>query len=291
MKRCLLSWLILTFFAVTGCKAPKQEVLGEITFWVVDQSGNAVQNAKITYGDETLTTDESGKVLIKLNVAMALNARIKAEKENYVFLGPEKVTSLNPDLRSVVLTLFRNYTFTASAYLDDNPYPNVTVRVDNKECKTGDNGEIEKQTFPGERSDPIIVSVDKVSSADLIGRSKLSFHLDKYELSHKFEFKKVEDDDDEVNDDNKHAVETHIPARLVIIADHGASFAVEGLSEKPTTRHTINIHPGQKPIFVRSPDTGVRIQITFTGITIQNGRKYRCSVNFLTRRSSPVTPE
>ncbi len=291
MKRYLLSWLILTFFAITGCKAPKQEVLSEITFWAVDQSGNAVQNAKITYGEETLTTDESGKVLIKLNVGMALNARIKAEKENYVFLGPEKVTSLNPDLRAVVLTLFSNYTFTASAYLDDNPYPNVTVRVDNKECKTGDNGEIEKQTFPGERSNPIIVSVDKVASAELIGRNKLSFDLDKYELSHKFEFKKVEEDDDEVNDDDDLIDERRLSATLVIYADHGANFTVEGHNETPLTRHDIKIHPGQQPITVRSPDKGVRIQITFAGINIQNGRKYRCRVNFLTRLSSPVTPE
>lgn len=289
MKRYLLSWLILTFFAVTGCKAPKQEVLGEITFWAVDQSGNAVQNAKITYGDETLTTDESGKVLIKLNVGMALNARIKAEKENYVFLGPEKVTSLNPDLRSVVLTLFGNYTFTASARKDGSPFPDVSIFVDGKEYITRADGTIETITFSGERSDPIIIAAK--SNAPKLKPPRIfpneEIQLDQYDLSRKPYYFYAET----IPDSGNGGIIKPQQAELVITADHGASFTVEGKNLGSLPRHKINIRAGQEPVVVRSPDTGVRIQINFSGVNIQGGKNYRCKVNFLTKSCGKITLE
>ena len=289
MKHYLLPCLILTFLAVTGCKAPKHGILGEITFWAVDQSGNAVQNAKITYGEETLTTDESGKVLLKPNMGRALNDRIKAEKENYVFLGPDKVTSLNPDLRAVVLTFFRNYTFTASARKDDSPFPDVSIFVDGIEYTTRADGTIKTITISGERIDPIIVTA-RTNAPKLKPPKNFSneeIQLDQYDLSRKPYYFYTDTRNDSSDDEPKKPQQ----AQLIITADHGASFTVEGNNLGSLPRHTINIRAGQEPVVVRSPDTGVRIPINFSGVNIKEGKIYRCKVNFLTRSCSKITLE
>ena len=291
MKRhlCLFPLILAELFFI-NCRQPELK-LGDLTVTAVDQFGNAIADASITLNDEQLKTDEIGKCVFKLNFSPAMHGKIKGEKEGAVFLGPEKISLLNPELRSVVLTFFRNHTLSITVSKNGEPFSDVTITIDGIDQGQITDGKFQK-TIPGEATGTIKITVKARNTRKIkppySQTQSITLNASGFDHSISFVFEDMVIPPETPPTKIVIPPPPPVPAKLVITSRQSTPFVIEGRNTSMQPRQEIEIKPGQAPITVRS-NTGIKVTINFNNTHIVYGRKYKTEVNFATRNHSAIT--